>query len=134
MSSEPRPRAADVEDQEKRSREIADALRLFLTGANAGGIALVLGVIGGQTNGAGSTCWAAGAVGTFICGLAASAVSMMLAKWRAKMRREEARKGLDPLDKKFPRWKHSTIYEIAALLCLLGGAVAGLGWLLTADQ
>jgi hypothetical protein len=75
-------------DQEKRSREIADRIRTYLTALNTGGIAITFGVAGFLASQKVSPAWAVWPVVGFVVGLVILGASLFLAKHKALKRRD----------------------------------------------
>ena len=82
MSNEP-------PDQEKRSREIADKIRAYLTALNTGGIAITFGVAGSLASQKVRPAWTVWPVVGFVVGLILLGASLFLAKHKALKRRAD---------------------------------------------
>ena len=116
--SEPDPQKA--EDQERRSREIADAMRRYLVAINSGAIVILLGLAGVLTSECVPPGWAVGPVAGFVGALLLTGYSLDLAKRKALARRDAYREGkrqpdFDTLLKRNQTW------EAFALISFIGG-------------
>ncbi|AZC72373.1 hypothetical protein [Pseudomonas chlororaphis] len=112
MSNEP-------PDQEKRSREVADKIRVYLTALNTGGIAITFGVAGSLVSQKVSPTWAVCPVLGFVVGLVILGVSLFLAKHKAQKRRD------DP-NRDFTKWYwRNFTYDLLSLGAFI--AAVGLG-------
>jgi hypothetical protein len=77
----------EATDQEKRSREIADKIRTYLTALNTGGIAMTFAVAGSLASQKVNPAWAVWPVVCFVVGLVILGASLFLAKHKALKRR-----------------------------------------------
>lgn len=111
-----------AEEQEQRSREIADTTRRYLTALNTGGVAVTFTVAGALASHGVEPRWAVGPVAVFVVGLTITAVSLMLAKHKALRRRDAAAES-EPNFKKV-LWANFT-YEVLSLAAFL--VAVGLG-------
>ena len=80
-----------IAEHEKRSQEIGDSIRVFLTGLNTGGIAVTLAIASGLKNGDNQK-WTLWPIQLFIAGLLIIGVSLFLAKHRELKRKDAVKK------------------------------------------
>lgn len=120
MSSEP-------PDQEKRSREIADKIRTYLTALHTGGIAITFGVAGSLASQKVNPAWAVLSVVGFAVGLVILGASLFLAKHKALKRRDDPSR-----DFKKWYWRNFT-YDLLSLVFFIVAVGAGL-WQLSCIQ
>jgi hypothetical protein len=107
-------------DQEKRSREIADKLRAYLTALNTGGIAITFGVAGSLVSQKVRPAWAVWPVGGFVVGLVILGVSLFLAKHKALKRRDNS--SVD-----FTKWYWTNFtYDLLSLAAFIVAVAIGL--------
>src|ERR1035437_2134703 len=114
-------------DQEKRSQEIADKIRTYLTALNTGGIAITFGVAGSLASQKVNPSWAVWPVSVFAVGLTIVGGSLFLAKHKALKRRDNS--GID-----FKKWYwRNFTYDLLSLHAFVVGVGAGL-WQLSCLQ
>ena len=113
MSNEP-------PDQEKRSREIADKIRTYLTALNTGGIAITFAVAGSLASQKVRPAWTVWPVVGFVVGLILLGASLFLAKHKALKRRA------DP-NSDFTKWYlRNFTYDLLALAAFIVAVGIGL--------
>jgi len=113
-----------AEEQEQRSREIADTTRRYLTALNTGGVAVTFAVAGALASHGVEPRWAVGPVAVFVAGLTITGVSLLLAKHKALRRRNAAAAQEPEPNFKKVLWANFT-YEVLALVAFL--VAVGLG-------
>lgn len=113
MSNEP-------PDQEKRSQEIADKVRTYLTALNTGGIAITFGVAGSLASQKVSPAWAVWPVASFVAGLVMLGASLFLAKHKALKRRDDPN-----IDFRKWYWRNFT-YDLLSLTIFIVAVSIGL--------
>jgi|SRR5437867_4980095 len=108
----------NASEQEKRSRDIADTTRRYLTALNTGGVAITFAVAGTLAGRGVDPRWTIWPVATFVLGLTITASSLLLAKHKALRRRDAAAAGQSLPN--FNRWYWANFtYEILALITFL---------------
>ncbi len=78
-------------DLARRTAEVADSARRFLAAINTGGIGVTFAIAGALTSEKVPPKWAVWPVGVFSIGLALTAFSWQLQKYKTKKRRDAAR-------------------------------------------
>jgi hypothetical protein len=110
----------DPPDQEKRSREIADKIRTYLTALNTGGIAITFGVAGSLASQKVSPAWAVWPVVGFVVGLVILGASLFLAKHKALKRRDNP-------NRDFTKWYwRNFTYDLLSLAAFIVAVGTGL--------
>lgn len=117
----------ETENQEDRSREIADKLRTYLAALNTGGIAMTFGVAGSLASHKVNPAWAALPVGAFVVGLLILGGSLFLAKHKALKRRDNP-----AVNFKAWYWRNFT-YDVLSLVAFTVAVGLGL-WKLSCLQ
>jgi len=127
--------ARQFSDLARRTAEVADSGRRFLAAVNTGGIGVTFAIAGTFASEKVPPGWATWPVGVFSTGLALTAVSWQLQKYKTKKRRDAARvivasrKGVangehEPVFKSFV-WRNHT-YDVLALVAFVAGVFVGL--------
>ena len=114
------PMSDEPPDQEKRSREIADKLRTYLTALHTGGIAITFGVAGSLASQKVNPAWAVWPVVGFVVGLVILGASLFLAKHKALKRRDNP-----SIDFTKWYWRNFT-YDLFSLLAFVVAVGIGL--------
>ena len=112
--------SADPPDQEKRSRDIADKLRTYLTALHTGGIAITFGVAGSLAAQRVHPAWVVLPVSGFVLGLIVLGASLFLAKHKALRRRDDPAR-----DFKSWYWWNFT-YDLLSLSIFVAAVCGGL--------
>lgn len=107
-------------DQEKRSRELADSIRRYLTALNTGGIAMTFAVAGSLADEKVNPDWTAWPIVAFVLGLTITGGSLFLAKHKALKRRDNPNRDFSNW-----YWRNFT-YDLIALVVFVVGVGLGL--------
>ncbi len=108
------------EDQEKRSREIADTVRRYLVAIHTGGIGITFGVVGALASNKVNPGWAAWPVAIFSMGLVVVGGSLFLAKHKAIKRRDAIGQNTAAPDFTACFWRNDTWDRVSLIIFLLG--------------
>jgi hypothetical protein len=107
-------------DQEKRSREIADKIRTYLSALHTGGIAITFAVAGTLAGQKVPPSWAVWPVSAFTVGLVVLGLSLFLAKHKAKKRDQNP-------DVNFRPWYwHNFTYDLLSMFVFVIAVGVGL--------
>ena len=119
-------------DLARRTAEVADSARRFLAAINTGGIGVTFAIAGALTSEKVPPKWAIWPVGVFSIGLALTAFSWQLQKYKTKKRRDAARVIITSrqaeVDGEYElafKW-HSQTYDALALVAFVAGVFVGL--------
>jgi len=110
----------DGEDQEKRSREIADTIRRYLVAIHTGGIGITFGVVGALASNKINPGWAAWPIAIFSMGLVVVGGSLSLAKYKAIQRRDALRQNKEAPNFTACLWRNDTWDRVSLIIFLLG--------------
>lgn len=102
-------------DYGKRADEMADAMRRYLVGINAGGIVVVLTFAASAMEKGVHPNWIMLPVLLFVIGLGISGGSLLLAKHKALKRKQAAEKG-ETIPEYKAWWQRNFVYEFLALV------------------
>ncbi len=118
-----------AEDQERRSREIADAMRRYLVAINSGAILVLLGLAGALASESVSPGWAKWPIAFFVGALFVTGYSLDLAKRKALARRDAYREGRQQPDYDTLLKRNQTWDAFALILFIVGVGLSlyGLG-------
>ena len=110
----------EIEENEKRSREIADTIRRYLVAINTGGIGVTFAVAGALASQKVNPGWVAWPIVFFSTGLVIVGVSLFLAKHKALKRRDAKIDNKQEPDFTSLLWRNFTWDCIALIIFLLG--------------
>lgn len=127
--------AKQFSDLARRTAEVADSGRRFLAAINTGGIGITFAIAGILASEKVPPQWATLPAGVFASGLALTAISWQLQRYKTKRRRDAARVIIasrktmatgesEPVFKSFV-WRNHT-YDLLALIAFIAGVFVGL--------
>jgi hypothetical protein len=111
----------DVDRHQRRADDMADAMRRYLVGVNAGGVG-VLAALANSEAGASSELpsWVIAPIVCFVAGLILTGVSLSLQKHKAQKRRDAAKRGEPEPDFNTPGWRNEWLDQVSLATFVLG--------------
>ena len=120
------PDIRNAEDQERRSREIADTLRRYLVGMNSGAIVVIVGLAGALASNGEKPAWAVAPIAVYVAALLMTLYSLVLAKRKALARRDAYLEQREQPDFKTRLRDRNETWDVCSLLAFIAGAITTL--------